>query len=50
MRENDFGNRPTQRAALPKAFIDVRGGHLIRHREVRINSHEENGRDHGAVP
>jgi Putative PD-(D/E)XK family member, (DUF4420) len=41
VRKNDLGSRPTQRAAFPKAFVDVLDGDLI---------HEGNGRDQAVVP
>lgn len=39
--KNDLGSRSTQRAAVPKAFVDVLDGDLI---------HERNGRDQVVVP
>ena len=41
VRKNDLGSHPTQRAAFPKAFVDVLDGDLI---------HEGDGRDRGVVP
>jgi hypothetical protein len=41
VRKNDLGSHPTQRAAFPKAFVDVLDGDLI---------HEGNGRDQAVVP
>ena len=33
----ELGSRPTQRAALPSAFIDVLGGRVIDHGELVIH-------------